>query len=89
MESCHTPVSIFERHEETLTVPALQVMNKCSLLQKNPALMVPLYRGCNPADFGLFSGEVSTLPSATVEMRTLFGEVSALEAQIAEQPSTR
>jgi hypothetical protein len=40
-------------------------------------------------DFGRFAGEVSALPSAIAGMRALFGEVSALKAQIAEQLSTR
>jgi hypothetical protein len=40
-------------------------------------------------DFGRFSGKVSALPSATAGMRTLFGEVSSLKAQIAEPLSIR
>jgi hypothetical protein len=40
-------------------------------------------------DFGRFAGEVSALLSVTAGMQTLFGEVSALKAQIAEQLSTR
>jgi hypothetical protein len=65
--------------EETFTIPILQVMNKCSLFQTNPTLLVSPYRVQSPVSLSIFREFLSALEGNAINITdTNFTELRQL-----------
>jgi hypothetical protein len=56
--------------QETFTIPTLQVINKCSLFQNNPALLVSPYRLQSSVSLSIFREFLSALEGNAVNITT-------------------
>jgi hypothetical protein len=56
--------------EDRVTIPIHQVINKCSLFQKNPTLTVSPYRVQSPVSLSIFREFVTALEGKTVNITT-------------------
>jgi hypothetical protein len=54
--------------EQTLTVSALQAMNKCSLFQKNPTFLITPYQVQSPVSLSIFREFLSALEGKAVKI---------------------
>jgi predicted RNase H-like nuclease (RuvC/YqgF family) len=54
--------------EQTVTVPVVQAINKCSLFQNNPALLVAPYQVASSVNLSIFREFVSELEGKTVKI---------------------
>jgi hypothetical protein len=65
--------------EETFTIPTFQVMNKCSLFQNNPTLLVSPYRLQSLVSLSVFREFISAIEGNTIKITdTSFTELHRL-----------
>jgi archaellum component FlaC len=68
--------------EETFKIPVLQVINQCSLFQKDPTLLATRYRVQSPVSLSIFREFISALEGNTIKITdTNFTELTQLSEE--------